>query len=187
MNKLECMKTFSKRRLSVVKVGVTFLLVGGLLLVSGCDNEYDDLKGFVAKTKEESVGRIEKLPEFKPYASIDYSVVEERSPFADVKPVARSVIEKGKPDTGRSREVLEAYSLDSLAVVGVYDDSDQYWGLVQAPTGVLHRVRAGNFMGSNYGEVISIDKDGITLAETIMDAVDGWVKREAELSLLVDE
>ena len=79
-------------------------------------------------------------------------------------------------------EELEAYALDSLRLVGTLERDGDVWGLVYAPDGVIHRVRAGNYLGRNHGRIIAVAESGLELRE--MHLRDGqWLDREASLPL----
>ena len=54
------------------------MLAGAL---SGCSSKDDELDQFIADTKKEPGGRVEPLPELKPYESYAYESANMRSPF----------------------------------------------------------------------------------------------------------
>ena len=74
-----------------------------------------------------------------------------------------------KPDTERRKEELEAYSLDTLRMVGTLTNAKGLWGLIKAKDGTIHRVQVGNHMGQNYGKIIRILEDKIELMEIVPD------------------
>ena len=63
----------------------TWLLVGAMCVLgaalSGCSSKDDELDQFIADTKKEPGGRVEPLPELKPYESYAYESANMRSPF----------------------------------------------------------------------------------------------------------
>ena len=48
---------------------------------------------------------------------------------------------------------------------------------------MVHRVKVGNHLGTNYGEIIAIDEAQIDIKEIIQDGLGGWIERKAALSL----
>ena len=91
-----------------------------------------------------------------------------------------------RPDLDRPTEELEKYALGSLKMVGTYRDfnTSDLWALVKAPDGIVHRVREGNHMGQNFGEVFSITEQRIDLQEIVPDVKSGgWKERGAFISL----
>jgi type IV pilus assembly protein PilP len=56
-------------------------------------------------------------------------------------------------------------------------------GLVRDPDGVVHRVHVGNYLGQNYGRIISIGEDRIDLVELVTNGAGGWMERQATIAL----
>ncbi len=54
-----------------------------LVLLAGCSgsNEFSDLRAFFDEVAGEPTGRVQPLPEFKPYESFKYGAANLRSPF----------------------------------------------------------------------------------------------------------
>jgi type IV pilus assembly protein PilP len=148
-----------------------------------------DLHQFVQQTKAQRKGTVRPLPEFEPYQNFVYDASQLRDPFVaktDVlfddqdQPVSANGI---SPNRSRRREPLESYPLDTLKMVGVLEQNEVTWGLIQAPDETIHRVLAGNYAGQNYGEITSISEEKISVYEIIPDGQDGWTEREAALVL----
>ena len=68
--------------------------------------------------------------------------------------------------------------------VGTLQDSDENWGIVQAPGGVVHRVKVGNYMGRNIGKIVNIFEDRIELREIVQDSQGRWEERQAAIALV---
>ena len=79
-------------------------------------------------------------------------------------------------------EELEAFPLDSLRMVGTVWRDDQTWGLLKAPDGTIHRIRAGNYLGQNNGKVAEVMEARIDLFEVVQDQ-GSWRERPASLAL----
>jgi len=96
---------------------------------------------------------------------------------------AISDIDKSRPDPSRAREELEKYSLGSLKMMGTVPMGGELWALVLAPDNVVHRVGKNNYLGTNYGKIISVTERRIELKEIISDGLGRWQERDAFLSL----
>jgi len=58
--------------------------------------------------------------------------------------------------------------------------------LIKTPDNNLYRVRAGDFMGQNFGRITDISESAVKLKELIQDSGNDW-KEEERLLLLQDE
>jgi type IV pilus assembly protein PilP len=117
-----------------------------------------------------------------------YSASELRDPFKMFDSEA-SMVEDGKsttelqPNINRNKETLEQYPLDTLHYVGDLQRDGEKWAIITSPDHLVHRVKVGNHLGTNYGEIVSITETKIAIKEIIQDGMGGWIEREAELSL----
>jgi len=164
----------------------------GLLLLSmmlaGCMNQdMSDLQQYVQKVKARKEGYIEPLPEIKQVETFSYEAADRRDPFRPVQnepEVARERVDDGiAPDPNRRKEELEAYSLDSLRMVGTLEQAGVMWGLISTKDKTIYRVKVGNYMGQNHGQITRIDETGIELTEIVPDAQGGYRERQASLTL----
>jgi len=152
--------------------------------LSGCSAGVDDeLLAYVEDVKSRPGGRIEPLPTIKPYESFAYSVDNMRSPFAPDRPNSPSSISGPKPIKNRSKEYLEQFPLDTLAMVGTLERDGKTFGLVQTQDGMVHRVTAGNYVGQNDGRIVGIDGGAISIQELVADGIGSFYKRSAEIGL----
>lgn len=148
--------------------------------LAGCHGRDADLDSFIRDTKASPGGRVEPLPEVKPYQAFTYSAQGMRSPFV---PGGTGVATGVRPDVHRPREFLEQYSLDTLKMVGTLNLGGKYYGLVLARDGRVHRVTTGEHMGQNDGTITEITPTKIGLTEIIPDGLGGYVERPAALGL----
>jgi len=86
------------------------------------------------------------------------------------------------PELARRKEPLEAFPLDSMALVGSLVRAGQPVALVKVDS-LLYQVRPGNYLGQNYGRVTKINETEVTLREIVQDAVGEWIERTATLQL----
>ncbi|MBK1722115.1 pilus assembly protein PilP [Thiocystis violacea] len=170
-----------RQHLNTLWLCVPFLLVG-----CGGD-KMGELQAYVQSVLARPPGPIEPLPEIKPVDTFVYEPGDRRDPFV---PDAQSepeeeIAEAGglAPDPNRRKEELESSPLDSLRMVGTLDLGNERWGLIRTKEGILHRVRVGNYLGQNNGQIISIGNDAIQLTEIVSDAPGQWRERAATLAL----
>jgi type IV pilus assembly protein PilP len=154
------------------------LSAGGLTACSGRDA---DLNRFIEATKKEPGGRVEPLPEVKPYDSYVYSSSAMRSPF--VPGGSRGAASGPRPEVQRNREFLEQFSLDSMRMVGTLKLDNQSFALVQVADGRVQRVLVGNHLGQNDGRITEIVSNKISLIELVPDGLGGYIERPAALAL----
>ena len=151
--------------------------------LSACSSADDELQRFIDETKREPGGRVEPLPEIKPYQTFVYSASDLRSPFLPSSPGSGAGLAGVRPDQKRSREFLEQYSLDTLKMVGTLRLGGQMYGLVETKDGLVHRVTAGNHMGQAEGKITDITPSKISLIEIVPDSLGGYMERPAALGL----
>ena len=181
-NKDQCrVSTWTKMHRAAPRV--VLLLCASLLVVACSGNQYDDLQAYVKEVKARKSGRIPALPEVKPYEVYAYQAHNYRDPFTTYVDKLPSESSSNRPDVNRKREALEQFPLDTLSFVGNLEKSGVRWGLISAPDKSVYRVQVGNYIGKNYGEIISISETAIEIKEVIPDGAGGWVDRKASLSL----
>ena len=148
--------------------------------LAGCTSADSDLQQFIHQTEEQPGGRVEPLPEIKPYETYVYNDQSLRSPFVPSQPGGFNSVQL---DTKRPREFLEQFSLDTLKMVGTLHVAGVTYGLVQTKDGIVHRVTVGNYMGQNDGRITDIAPSRIDLTESVPDGLGGYMKRPAALGL----
>lgn len=180
------MRWRKKSAANAVMTVIVLLLVG----CSGSDNT--DLQAYINEVKATSKGRITPLPEFVPVESFAYSASKYGDPFMswETKALLASKEKKSsdndgglQPDLGRRRESLEAFPLDTLRMVGTMSKDGKSSALVSSPDGLVSRIVVGNYLGQNYGQVVSVSQDKIELIEILPDGLGAWVKRPASLAI----
>lgn len=161
------------------------------LLLFGCSNNVNDLNEFIAHQKTKPVKPIEPLPQLKPHEVFEYNANSARDPFSndlelavDEEQLNLPVADGGiGPDLSRRKEFLESYPLDSLVMVGTYQQEEDYWALVVDPDGTIHRVSKGHYLGHNHGQVVAIFENEVQLQEWINDGLGAWRERSAAMAL----
>ena len=151
-------------------------------VIAGCSSGQASLKTWIAQVEQRPGGRIEPLPEVKPYESFVYDATKLRSPFEPQGPsdTGPSAI---RPDLQRRREFLEQFPLDTLKMVGTIKIGDEFYGLVETKDGLVHKVQIGNHVGQSDGRIVSITPSKISVIEIVPDGLGGYIKRPASLAL----
>jgi type IV pilus assembly protein PilP len=164
---------------SGLRGAVALAIVAG---IAACASADDELDRFITDTRNQPGGRVEPLPEVKPYETFAYSASNLRSPF--VPGAAGGPGSAGiRPDVKRNREFLEQFSLDTLKMVGTLRLAGTHYGLVQTKDGLVHRVVPGNHMGQADGRITEITPSKISLVEIVPDGLGGYIERPAALAL----
>ncbi len=161
-----------------------------ILSITACQQEKDDLTAYVAKIKARPPSPIAPIPVLKPYEKFEYAASDLHNPFLPVVvDLPDAVVEKKvivdngiRPDTNRLKEALEEYSLGELSLVGTLEQ-ETMWALIRSPEGVIHRVQLGNYVGKNYGQILSISEAEVVLQETVPDGNGGYIHRNNTLSV----
>jgi len=161
------------------------------LALGGCGGEsHQDLRAWMQEQGKGVKGKLDPLPQVKPYEPVPYTAEGQIDPFRPQRidvaqrklspSASNSRIEK---ERDRPKEPLEAFPLESIQMMGTITQDRETFALVKAGPN-LYRVRKGNYMGQNFGVVTGIDESQITLKELIQDGGGEWVERNSALQLV---
>lgn len=165
------------------------IVLAALLLAACSGGEQEELRQWMKQETKDLRGKIPPLPEVKPYEPVPYDAAGLVDPFRSSKMMAERKAGGGggvQPDLNRPKEPLESYPLESIKYVGSLTKSRQSHGIVQVD-GALHQVRAGNYMGQNFGVITKISEMEINLRELVQDSAGDWVERNSTLHLQAKE
>jgi type IV pilus assembly protein PilP len=164
-----------------------YLMMCSTLLLVGCGGEeFQDLRDFVKNAGADMRGKVEPPPEIKPYEPFSYdNSTSIQDPFKPRKADLKNASHAGEnqPSLDRPKEELEEFPLENIKMVGYLQKGTGY-AIVRSPNGKLHRVKAGNYMGLNFGQIISISDSEIKLKEMVQDGAGDWSERESSLQLV---
>ncbi|MDN6884641.1 pilus assembly protein PilP [Variovorax sp. CAN2819] len=158
--------------------------------LSACDSGQEDLQRWMAEQRAQvkpSVPPISEPKKFTPQAYTEASAFE---PFNILKLTQALRRESNQPSTSeliapelaRRKEALEAFPLDSMAMVGSMNRNGQPVALLRVDK-LLYKVRVGEYLGLNYGRITRINETEIALREIVQDAAGEWIERVATLQL----
>ncbi len=157
-------------------------------MLTGCNTSIADLDEYFISQREKAPTPIKPIPEVTPYLRFDYPD-HEKDPF-DAAMLApnngpKQVIDPDGIvlDTTRVPEFLEGFPLDSLKMVGTVDKDKTLWALIKVPDGAIQSVKAGNYMGQNYGKIVSIGENKLEMKETVSNGFGGYKERDTSIVL----
>ena len=164
-------------------------LLGCAALVAGCGGEeHGDLKQELAQLTKDFRGQVPPLPQVKAYEPVPYSAEGLTDPFRPERIDVARVDDKQKVNAKlaeqekRIKEPLEAFPLEAISMVGTLEQNKDMYALVKAGSN-LFRVKKGNYMGQNFGQITSIDENQISLKEVVQDSGGDWVERSTSLQM----
>ncbi len=167
----------------------TLLLVILACFISGCSEKRgtQDLEKFVADLKSAEAAEIEPLPVIEPAELYEYAAASEGNPFSitNVLPEKKEVL-KAAPlvaELDREREKLEYFPLDSLRMAGTLDQGGALWAMIIVPDGTIYRVKKGNYIGTNLGEILQVVEGQVVVEETFESGEGTWEKRKVSVAL----
>jgi type IV pilus assembly protein PilP len=172
----------------------TLRLIAGLVAataLSACGGgDETELRTWMDDTRKSMRPTTQPVPEPKQFSPYTYEAKALIEPFDSQKMVlavarqaqARASTSAIKPDLDRRREALEGFPLDQLKMVGTLRQQGNNVALIDA-SGQTFMVRAGNYMGQNFGLVTRISETEVDLKEIVQDAAGEWVERPAKLEL----
>lgn len=154
------------------------------LLVAGCGGEsHQDLRAWMQDQGKGVRGKLDPLPQVKPYEPFTYNAFDLADPFKPrkIEPVKGG--SKLAPDLNRRKEPLEAYPLESLQMVGTLQRGKSTFALVRTTDKDVYQVKVGNYMGQNFGVIVNIGDGDIRLKELVQDGAGDWTERTSTLQL----
>jgi type IV pilus assembly protein PilP len=155
------------------------------LMVFACSEvDYSDLDTFINNSGNGLRGQVDPLPEVKQYRFFTYKAFDISNPFVPRRNEQAQNVGNGiQPDLNRRKEVLETFPLESLAMVGSLEKDEAIFALIKSPEGTLHRVKAGNYLGQDFGKINEISESEVQVIEVVQDGVNEWTERANTLML----
>jgi len=157
---------------------------GVALVLAGCGGEsHQDLRAWMQEQGKGAKGKLDPLPQVKPYEPFTYNAFDLADPF---KPRKIEPVKSGgalAPDLNRRKEPLEAFPLETLQMVGTLQRGRSTFALVRTTDKDIYQVRVGNYLGQNFGVIIGISDSEIRLKELVQDGSGDWTERSSTLQL----
>jgi type IV pilus assembly protein PilP len=154
------------------------------LALTACGgNGHPDLDAWMKDQGKTAKGKLDPLPQIKPYDPFTYNAFDLPDPFKPRKIEPTKGGGKLAPDFTRRKEPLESFPLESLIMVGTLAKNKTTYALVATPERDVFQVRAGNYMGQNYGVITEIGDSELKLKELLQDGAGDWTERSSSLQL----
>ena len=160
-----------------------------MLGVAGCTPEYDnsDLRAYMDEVYARPKGKIEPIPQEVIYEPFHYMTSNKRSPFQPPVKIDLNDVNNGrqdiKPDETRPKQFLEGFNIASFSMVGTLNRSGDNYALIKAADGGVHRVKIGDYLGTDYGRITEIKPAQIKVVEIVKGAGGGWLERPRNILL----
>ena len=160
-----------------------------LLALAGCsDGDVKEVKQWMATTEKQTHVSVVPLSEPKTYVPFAYAGKDLTDPYSANKllvELARTQAKSDslfKPDLDRKKELLESYPLDAIRMVGVLQNGNANFALLQIDS-AYHQVTVGQFIGQNFGKITAVTDSAVNIREVVQDAGGEWVERHSTLEL----
>lgn len=165
---------------------ISLLIATFALAACSPSKDYSDLDEFMKEMDERTPGRIEPLPTIETVAPFAYQTSNKRSPFEPpilVKEVDRKSGPRVTPNLNRVKHYLEGFTIGQLTMVGTLARGDTKFALIKDGDGSVTTVQAGDYMGSDHGQIQEVADTSIELIEIVPDGTGGWVERARTVTL----
>nr|WP_288851284.1 pilus assembly protein PilP [uncultured Acidovorax sp.] len=175
-----------------MRINTLLLLVCCSFAIAGCGpSGEDELRVWMAEQRASTKPSVQPLTEPKKFIPEPYGQEGAVEPFNQIKLTlalkrdANQVASNAAliaPEMARRKEPLEAFPLDSMAMVGSLNKSGAPTALIKIDN-LIYQVKVGSYLGQNYGKVMRIAENSIQLREIAQDATGDWIERFSTLDL----
>lgn len=168
--------------------GPALLAALAVLSIAGCTAEQGELQEWMNQQRalaKPSVPPLIPPKKFDPSPYVGIGAVE---PFSTQKLSVALRQEARQPNSvlasemRRRREPLEAFPLDTMAMVGTVAKQGNMQALLKVGT-LLHQVKVGDYLGQNFGKITRITETEVVLRELAQDAAGEWTERTTTLQI----
>ena len=168
--------------------GIYLLLLASFILTACGGEEFQDLQDFVKNSGADLRGQVDPAPEIKPYEPFPYeNSASLPDPFKARKQETKNTAGSSglnQPDFARPKQELEEFPLESMKMVGYLRKGNTGNAIIRSSEGKLHRVKAGNYVGLNFGQITSVTETEVKIKEMVQDGAGDWLERESILQLV---
>ncbi|GAB3773126.1 pilus assembly protein PilP [Ramlibacter monticola] len=167
-------------------------LVAAAALAACSDSDQEEIQQWMQEQRAATKPQVTPIPEPKRFAPQAYTQESAVEPFSQQKlsvAFKRDAQQAGtasaallQPELSRRKEPLEAYPLDSMAMVGSLIKAGQPVALIKIDN-LLYQVKPGNYLGQNYGRITKVTETEVVMRELVQDAAGEWIERTSTLQL----
>lgn len=162
--------------------------VAASALLAACGAEQEELTQWMEQQRREAKPNVTPLTPPKKFTPQAYTALSGVEPFSAQKLTVALKQEARQPNSllaaeiNRRKEPLEAYPLDSMRMVGSVARAGRPYALLRVDN-LLYQVKAGDYIGQNYGKITRISETELSLREIVQDAAGEWIERASALQL----
>jgi type IV pilus assembly protein PilP len=159
-----------------------------VLPLLGCGSDVDELRQWMDQERKDVKPTATPLLPPKKFLPQPYEAGLAVDPFSPQKLSVAIKQEAAQPNSlltteiNRRKEPLEAYPLDGMAMVGSLMRDGRRFALLRVDS-LLYSIKAGDYLGQNFGRVTRISETEVTLREVVQDAAGEWIERTSTLQL----
>lgn len=175
------------------KLPVRLVATGAaVVLLAACGTaDQDEIQRWMTEQRTVIKPKVQPLPEPKKFTPEAYTADNRTDPFSNQKlqqalkresTTATSNAALIAPELNRRKEVLEAYPLDAMSMVGSLVRDGKPVALLKVDN-LIYQVKVGDYLGQNYGKVLKITETEVGLREIVQDPGGEWIERAAALQL----
>jgi type IV pilus assembly protein PilP len=164
------------------------ILAAATMALAGCGGDMDELRQWMEQQRKEAKPTVTPLLPPKKFLPQPYESGAGVDPFSTQKLSVAIKQEAAQPNSlltaeiNRRKEPLEAYPLDNMSMVGSLTRDNRRYALLRVDN-LLYQVKAGDYLGQNFGRITKISETEITLREVVQDAAGEWIERTSTLQL----
>lgn len=159
-----------------------------LLGLAACGGETQELQDWMDQQRREVRPSVAPLAAPKKFNPVPYANAQQVDPFSNQKLSVALKQEARQPNSvlaaemNRRKEPLESFPLDAMSMVGSVSKAGAPVALLRVDN-LLYQVKAGDYLGQNYGRILRITETEVALREIVQDAAGEWIERTATLQL----
>jgi len=159
-----------------------------LLGLGACGGETQELQDWMDQQRREVRPSVAPLAPPKKFNPVPYANAQQVDPFSNQKLSVALKQEARQPNSmlaaemGRRKEPLESFPLDAMSMVGSVSRAGRPVALLRVDN-LLYQVKAGDYLGQNFGRILRITETDVALREIVQDAAGEWIERTATLQL----
>ncbi len=175
-----------RTQLLIVRPWAAALLVG--LVLAGCGGETQELQDWMDQQRREVRPSVQPLAAPKKFNPVPYANAQQVDPFSTQKLSVALKQEARQPNSmlaaemNRRKEPLESFPLDAMSMVGSVSRAGAPLALLRVDN-LLYQVKAGDYLGQNYGRILRITESPEALREFVQVAAGEGIERTASLQL----
>jgi type IV pilus assembly protein PilP len=174
----------TRRRTLALTLAASLLLP----LLSACSDGQEELHDWMERQRRSAKPSVTPLTPPKKFDPQPFRSAQAVEPFSTQKLTVALKAEAREPNSllaaelNRRREPLEAFPLDSMSMVGSVNKAARPFALLRVDN-LLYQVKAGDYIGQNYGRITQITETQVVLREIVQDAAGEWIERASTLQL----